>query len=291
MGHDPVDGVDQRVGTVRDQVPLEVLNDRGGHHRHLTEVDRTGGPVDRDHVPLVDDDTTRCDRLSPVGVDVDLLGPAHTGLAHTASDHRGVRGLPTTRGQDALRRDHAIEVVGIGLPADQDDRDTGGREFHSPVGIEDGQPDGGPGGCVHTLGDPVRPPVRGEPREHQLGELGTGDPCQRLVHGDQTLVDELDGDPEGRAGGALSDPRLQHPQFVAFDGELDVTQVAVMLLEGRHDGQQTVVRGRVDGRQRRERQCVPDARDDVLALGILQIVAVNALVAVSRVPGERHSGA
>ena len=56
-------------------------------------------------------------------------------------------------------------------------------------------------------------------------------PAQRLVEVDQALVDQLRRDPERRLGGALADPGLQHPELAALDGELDVAQVAVVLLE------------------------------------------------------------
>ena len=35
------------------------------------------------------------------------------------------------------------------------------------------------------------------------------------------------------AGGALADPGLQHPQLAALDGELDVAQVPVVVLQRR----------------------------------------------------------
>ena len=53
----------------------------------------------------------------------------------------------------------------------------------------------------------------------------------RLVHVDQALVDELRGDPERGTRGALADAGLQHPQLAALDGELDVAQVAVVVLQ------------------------------------------------------------
>ena len=71
-----------------------------------------------------------------------------------------------------------------------------------------------------------------EPGEHQLGELVAGDPGERLVHVDQALVHELGGDAERGARGALAHPGLQHPELAALDGELDVAQVLVVVLQG-----------------------------------------------------------
>jgi hypothetical protein len=92
-------------------------------------------------------------------------------------------------------------------------------------------------------------------------------------------------------GGALAHPGLQHPQLAALDGELDVAQVAVVVLQRPHDLHQLVVGGLVDVLQVLQRDGVPDAGHDVLALGVLQVVTVDALGACARVPGERHPGA
>ena len=104
-----------------------------------------------------------------------------------------------------------------------------------------------------------------------------GDPGDRLVHVDQALVDQLGGDPEGGRGGALAHPGLQHPQLAALDGELDVAQVPVVVLQRLHDLHQLVVGGLVDALQVLQRDGVADAGHDVLALGVLQVVAVDAL--------------
>jgi hypothetical protein len=65
--------------------------------------------------------------------------------------------------------------------------------------------------------------------------LFAGDALQGLVECDGALVDQLGGDDEGRRRGALADPGLQHPQLAVLDGELDVAQVAVALLQPFHD--------------------------------------------------------
>ncbi len=64
-----------------------------------------------------------------------------------------------------------------------------------------------------------------------------------------------------------------------------------MVLQNRHYLGQPGVRGWVDGRQRRQGQGVTNSRDDVLALRILQIIAVAALRTAGGIPGECHAGA
>lgn len=90
--------------------------------------------------------------------------------------------------------------------------------------------------------------------------------------------------------GALADAGLEHPQHTALDGELDVAEILVVVLQRLHDLHQLVVRLLVDPLQIGERHGVADARDHVLALRVLQVVAVDALVAGGRVAGEGDAG-
>ncbi len=64
-----------------------------------------------------------------------------------------------------------------------------------------------------------------------------------------------------------------------------------MVLQGLHDLHELVVRLLVDRLQVGERHRVADAGDDVLALRVLEVVAVDALVAAGRVAGEGDAGA
>ena len=292
--HDPVHGGDQLVGVVGARVhpALEVLDDRGRHDRDLTEVDLAGGAVDGDDVALLDDGARPTVIAAALGVDLQLLGAADTGLAHAAGDDGGVRGLAAAGGQDALGGDHAVQVVGVGLAADQDDLLAGAGPLDGRVRVEDGLADRRARGGGDAAADHARSWRRlVEAREHQLRQLRAVDALERLGLVDQALVDELGGDPEGGTGGALADTGLQHPQLAALDGELDVAQVLVVRLERLHDLHQLVVRRLVDLLQVGERHGVADTRDDVLALRVLQVVAVDALVAAGGVAGEGDAGA
>ena len=70
-------------------------------------------------------------------VDVELAGADDRRLAHLAADHRGVRGHAAGRGQDALRDEHAVDVVGHRLAAHQNHRLALVRPFDRVVGRED----------------------------------------------------------------------------------------------------------------------------------------------------------
>ena len=79
-------------------------------------------------------------------------------------------------------------------------------------------------------------------------------------------------------GGALAHAGLEHPQLALLDGELDVAHVAVVVLEDAR-------RRRSSSRPASSRPStclrsamglgVADAGDDVLALGVHQVVAVE----------------
>ena len=187
--------------------------------------------------------------------------------------------------------DHAAQVVGVGLLADQDHVLATLGPLDGGVGVEDGLADGRAGGGVHALRDQRALGLLVEAREHQLRELGTGHAAGRLVGVDQALVGHVPADPERRLRGALADAGLEHPELAALDGELDVAHVVVVLLQRRHDREQLVVRRLVDLLHVGQGDRVANAGDDVLALRVLQVVAVHALVAGRRVAGERDPGA
>ena len=224
-------------------------------------------------------------------VDLDGFRAAHRGLAHAARDDRCVGGLATPRGQDAGRSDHAGQVVGVGLPAHEDHIAALSSGDHRVLGVEDDLADGCAGGGSGALGGRLLAVAAVELREHQLGQLRSGHAAHGLVHVDEIFFDQLGRDAESSASGAFADAGLQHPQLPAFDGELDVAQVAVVLLEGVHDVHEFGVRTRLEPLEVRQGQRVADAGDDILTLGRLKVVAVHAAGAGGRVAGERHAGA
>ncbi len=289
MPHDAVDRADEIVARLGGA--LEVLHHGRVHDGHLAEVDLAGRPVDRDDVALGDHHAAGGGEAALAGVHLQLLGPAHARLAHPPRHHGGVGGLAAPAGQNAPGGDHPGQVVGVGLAADEDDVLALPGQLDGALGGEDDLADGGAGRGVHALGDLPLGGTRVEAGEHELGELVAGDPGDGLVHRDEALVDELSGDAERGRRRALADPRLQHPELAALDGELDVAQVAVVVLQHFHDPQQLVVRVPVDVLQLLQRDRVADPGHHVLALGVLQVVAVDALLSRAGVTGEGDAGA
>src|SRR5262249_62112105 len=108
--------------------------------------DGAAGAVDRDDVALADGDPARRGEPASGQVDVKLRGAAHAGLAHAPGDDGGMAGLAAAAGEDAAGGDHAVQVVGVGLPADQDDVLPRLGTLDGPGGVEHGLADGGTGG-------------------------------------------------------------------------------------------------------------------------------------------------
>ena len=145
-------------------------------------------------------------------------------------------------------------------------------------------------GGIHAAGEEDALGLRVEGGEHEARELVAGHAHERLVFGDRSLVEESGGDAEGGSGGALAHASLEHPQFARFDRELDVAQVAVVLLEPLHDAEEFAV---VFGKQPLhigQAQCVADARNDVFALSIDKEVAVHAACTRRGVTRKSNTG-
>jgi hypothetical protein len=124
---EPVHRLHEVVAVLGRQLALEVLLDRARRHGHRAEEHRAGGAVQAEDVALADHHVA--DRRGPrLGVDLEVLRAADAGLAHAAGHDGRVAGLAAAAGEDALRRDHPGQVVGVGLPPDQSHRPpAGGR--------------------------------------------------------------------------------------------------------------------------------------------------------------------
>ena len=255
---------------------------------HRAEEHLTRGPVDRDRVPGRQHDVPEADlvparsRMPSAPTTAHVPMPRATTAACDVLPPRAVR-MPSatimpcrSSGLVSLRTRMTCAPLPTAFQRlrvvqhDLADRRTR-RRRHRPGQ----QPSGGRGV---------------ELREQQLAELVARAPRDRLVHRDQALVDQLGRDPERCRCRALAHPRLEQPELAALDGELDVAQVAVVRLEASHRLPQRLVRRRVEQLQLGQREGVADARDDVLALRVGQVVAVHARRPGGRVPREAHAG-
>ncbi len=133
------------IGAGRVEFALEIAHDRRRNYRHLAQEHLTGGAVDRDQRALRMHRAILEREMPRLGVHIDRLGATHAGLAHPPGDHRRVAGLTAPAGQDPLRCDHPVQIIGIGLPADENHLLPGPRPLDRGVGIKDHLADCGAG--------------------------------------------------------------------------------------------------------------------------------------------------
>ena len=134
-----------------------------------------------------------------------------------------------------------------------------------------------------ALGEHVRVGLGVEHRVQQLIEAGRIDAQNRGLLVDQLFLDHLDGDPHGRAGGALAVAGLEHVQLALFDGELEVLHVLdsasrAMSLILSSSFQLFVLHLPIWSQWMRR----ADAGDDVFALGVDEEFAVELVLRRSR---------
>ena len=223
-------------------------------------------------------------------VDLEPFAAGDARLAHAARDDGRVRRHAAVRGEHALRLDQPVDVVGGRLPADEDDGLAGLAVLLGGVGVEDDLAARGAGRRVEPARGDLELGALVEPRMEKLVELRRVDPRDRLFLVDQAFAGHVDGRLDRGGGGALRRARLQEVELALLDGELDVLHVAVVPLERRHRLEELVVRlGQVLAHLG-ERLRRADARDDVLALRVDEVLAVDARLAGRRVARERDAG-
>ena len=279
------------IGPRQDRV--QVAGELGRDQVDRAVDDDTLGAVDGDDVALVQHAIATLDAHDLLGrVDVEALDTADTGRTHAAGDDGGVARLAAMARQDALGGNHAFQVVGVGLPTDQNDLVALVRARDGVIAREHDLAHGGTGAGVKAARKRFVL-LRGiELRVQELVELSGVDAAHGLLTGDEPLLDHLDGNTQSGGCGTLANAGLEHPELALLDGELDVAHVAVVILERQEDALELLA-CRLETRSALEvgdGLGVADAGDDVLALGVDQKVAVELLGAVGRVAREGDAG-
>ena len=257
--------------------------------RNLAQIDVAVGAVDGDDVALAQDDVADPGQPRPA-VDGDALGAGDAGLAHAAGDHGGVRGLAAAAGQDALGGEEAVDVLRLGLLAYQDHLLAGTAEHLGLVGVEHAAAAGGAGRGRQALGQRRLAVVRVEARMQELLQQGGIDPQQRLVLADQPLGVHFDRGAHHGGGVHLAVAGLQAVEHAFLDGVLVVLHLAVMRFQLVAQFDQLVVHLRHFVRHLGHRLGRADTGDDVLALGIDQVLAVHLVLAGAGIAGEADAG-
>lgn len=108
------------IGPGQDSV--QVTSKLGGDQVNGAVDNDALGTVDGDDVALVQYAIATLDTHDLLGrVDMEALDTADAGRTHAAGDNGGMARLATVARQDALGGNHALQVVRVGLPTDQDD--------------------------------------------------------------------------------------------------------------------------------------------------------------------------
>ena len=247
--------------------------------------------VDGDRRPLAHLDVADARRAAAVD-DRDVADAAHGGPAHAARDDGGVAGAAAAAGDDRDAGDEALHVRRGGRRADEHDLPAVVGHRLGAGRVERGLADGAAGRRREPAGEHVRVGRGGgEARRARRVELLVGHALGRVGLGDEPLVDHVDGDPHRGAPAALGDAGLQHPELAELDRELHLDEVARLALERDHDLLELAPELRQARGQRLERLRVADAGDDVLALGVVEDLAVGPGRARRRVAREGDAAA
>ena len=265
---------------------------------------------DQRHFPLVHDAFAAVQRdpvaffqrfaALPIGhdlglvVDVQGFRPGHAALAPAARHHGRVTRLAARSRQDALRHRHAAHIFRAGFPPHQDDLLSPCGPLFRLVRGEAHLPDGRAGHRVN----PVRQYLRLQRlavhlavnhRIKQPLDVFRLDAQHRFFLRDQLLVGHVHCDAEGCRGRALTGARLQHVQRAFLQRELHVLHVAVVLLKCYSNPLELHVCLRHDLCQFAQVYRRAYARHDVFALCVGQIIAVENLLAGTRVACKAHA--
>ena len=162
-----------------------------------------------------------------------VAGADDAALAPAAGDQRRVAGHAAAGGQNALGRAHALNVLGVGFFADQDDGLALLLRF-----------DGQSRGEDDLAAGPTRPSRKaGEKRLGVLLGSRIDDRVQQFIelrrlnaHHSGLLVDQPFGQHvhrhvQGGGAGPLADAALEHIELALLDREFDVLHVVVVFFE------------------------------------------------------------
>ena len=195
-------------------------------------------------------------------------------------------------GENALRRQHAFQVLGAGFGAAQHHAlaalgrrigGLGGEHQASARRAWAGRQATGEG---HGLGQRRLVERGGEQRVDGVG----GNLHERRVARQQAFVVHLHGDAHGGEAGALAGARLQHVELAFLDGELEVLHVLEVRFQLVAHGQQFGVQGGHLFGEVGNRMRGAHAGHHVFALGVRQVFAVERAFAGGRIAGEGNAG-
>ena len=271
------------------QQHIQLGSDFGFKGSDDPKINHARGTVDGDDIAFMND-RLAYGRLAQHDVDFDAFSSGHTGLAHPARDHCGMRSLPATAGQNAARCKKSVYIFRLGLFTHQDDRLAGLALLLGAVRIEDGMPGCGTRRSRQTLGQRLGTGIRVQAREQHLRETFRRDTQQCLLARNQSFLLHLHRAAHHRGGVHLAVAGLQTIQRAFLDGELEVLHFVIMVFQlGAQLLQLPEQVGHFLGHVV-ERLGSADARHHILALRIHQIFAIQQVFAGGGVARKTDSG-
>ena len=257
--------------------------------RKRAKVDFSAHAIDGDLSALADREIPD-PRLAVDQVDLESLHPDDSRLAELARDQRRVAGPSPPAGDDPLRREHTVNVVGPRLGPDHD---HGLPFLLGPslcrVRIEGHDAHGRSGRHVQ----PVRKhtgrasgallELRMEIEIHLLGTH----PEHGLLPAKESLFDHVHRDPHFRLGSTLAVPGLEKPQRSVLDGELEILHVSVVALKLIRNLTELLVGIGEPIRHHADVEGLPGSVHHVFPLGVHKEVPVQAWLSGGRI-AARH---
>jgi len=225
---------------------------------------------------------------------VNLTCTTDARTTHATGDNRCVTGHAATAGHHAFGNSHAADVFRAGFCTNQNDILALGRHLLGFVCSKINLTAGSTGGCIQAAGQFIQgivPDVFGiENRCEQLAELACRNSCHCSFLVDQALFHHLNLRAKPAENRAFAISGLQHVQLAFLDGEFDVLHVLVMLFQNGTDAHQLVIHLCVDRTQGFNGLRSTDTGNNVLTLGIHQILAVELVFTGGGVAGECNTG-
>ena len=172
-------------------------------------------------------------------VDAQRAGAGDAGLAHAARHHGRMRGHAAARGEDALGRVHAVDVLGARLDAHENDLACPCALSFSASSAENTiSPEAAPG----EAGRPVAITLRSAPGS-MVGcrSWSSAAGSMRVTASSREIRPSFASSTailQRGLGGALARARLQHPQLALLDREFEILHVAIVALEHAVDARQ-----------------------------------------------------
>jgi len=197
-------------------------------------------------------------------------------------------------GQNTLSGMHTAHILRAGLLANQNHFLTIGSPFFGALCIEDHLSAGCTGHRVDTLYQKgffqlsrVRFVDHGIEDTFDIRGLDAQD---GFFFGDELLFHHIDRNAEGCDRAALAGAALQHVELAFFYRKLEILHIAIMCFELLPNIDELFIDFRIALFEFREFDGGTDSRNDILALGIDKVIAIENVLAAVRVTGKAHAG-